>query len=298
MEDLGEFVAWLRLPPAGRDVNVSLLPAAEYHCSEATVNRKLTAVGGFCVFHARHGVDLGELVTELRPAGVRRGGWRPFLYHLSAGKPERRKTIKLQAPRKHPMVLTATQAQAILDGCTRLRDRFLFVVMWETGARIGEVLGLRHADIAASEGELHITRRVNDNHARAKSATSRRVPIGPEVVRLYADYLHTEYGGLDSDYVFVNLWSSPYGHPLAYAAVYDLVRRLRRVVGFDFDPHWFRHTRATLWMRQGVSPEVVSKLLGHSSLQTTTDIYGHLSVEDARRALEDAGFFTGAEVAW
>jgi len=41
---------------------------------------------------------------------------------------------------------------------------------------------------------------------------------------------------------------------------------------------------------------VVSKLLGHASITTTADIYGHLSSEDARRALEAAGFLTGREV--
>jgi hypothetical protein len=48
--------------------------------------------------------------------------------------------------------------------------------------------------------------------------------------------------GEDSDYVFVNLWAHPRGHPLTYTAVYDLVRRLRRKTGIDFDPHWMRHT--------------------------------------------------------
>jgi integrase len=43
---------------------------------------------------------------------------------------------------------------------------------------------------------------------------------------------------------------------------------------------------------------VVSTLLGHSSIATTMDIYGHLSVEDARRALQQAGVLTGREVRW
>ena len=58
LEDLSEFVAWLRLPPTGRDGSVTLLPSADHHCSVATVNRKLSAVSGLYVFHARHGVDL------------------------------------------------------------------------------------------------------------------------------------------------------------------------------------------------------------------------------------------------
>jgi integrase/recombinase XerD len=45
-----------------------------------------------------------------------------------------------------------------------------------------------------------------------------------------------------------------------------------------------------------VPVEVVSKLLGHGSVTTTLSVYGHLTAEDARRALEAAGWFTGSEV--
>jgi site-specific recombinase XerD len=200
LEDLGEFIAWLRLPPAGRAGGVALLPSAEHHCSADTVNRKLSAISGLYTFHARHGVDLGDLVTELHP-GRRRPGWKPFLYHLSAGEPERRRAIKLRSSRRQPVILTAAQAQAILDGCAHLRDRLLWALLWDTGIRIGEALGLRHEDLAAAEGELTVTPRENDNRARAKSARTRTIPVSPEVIRLYADYLHEEYGELDSDYV-------------------------------------------------------------------------------------------------
>ncbi len=118
------------------------------------------------------------------------------------------------------------------------------------------------------------------------------------MIRLYADYLHEEYGDLDSDYVFVNLWGQPFGHPWGYPAVYDLVLRLRRATGVDFDPHWYRHSYATRLLRRNTPIEVVSTLLGHSSIATTLGVYGHLSVEDARRALEAAGFLTGREVRW
>jgi integrase/recombinase XerD len=105
-----------------------------------------------------------------------------------------------------------------------------------------------------------------------------------------------EYGALDSDYVFVNLWGQPYGHPLAYPSVYDLVRRLRRRTGIGFEPHQFRHTYATWLLRQGAGMETVKELLGHASVATTMDIYGHLTVEDARRVLQAAGWLTGREV--
>jgi len=66
--------------------------------------------------------------------------------------------------------------------------------------------------------------------------------------------------------------------------------------GIDFDPHWLRHTAATRLLRDGVGIEVVAHLLGHAHVATTTATYGHLTVEDARRAMEQVGWFTGGQV--
>jgi integrase/recombinase XerD len=294
LEDIGEFVAWLRLPRAGRGGAVAVLPSLAAHVGEATVNRKLSALAAFYTHQARHGVDLGELLTTWAPA--RRGGWKPFLHHLSKGTPKPRRIVRLKAPKKLPRVLTVTEMQAILDACQRLRDRFLFALLLESGMRIGEALGLRHDDINAAACEVTVCPRVNDNGARSKSAKVRTVPVRAGVIRLYADYLHAEYGDLDSDYVFINLFAEPRGQALSYPAVYDLVLRLRKRTDIDFDPHWFRHTAATRLLRDRVPLEVVAALLGHASVTTTSAVYGHLTVEDARRALQEAGWFTGEEV--
>ena len=86
---------------------------------------------------------------------------------------------------------------AILAACEHLRDRFLLSLLAETGMRVGQALGLRHADFVSRKREVHIVPRGwNANGARAKSG-ARTVPVGPELVRLYADYLHEEYGGID-----------------------------------------------------------------------------------------------------
>lgn len=296
LEDIGQFVAWLRLPPTARAGAIAVLPSVEHHRGEATVNRKLSAVSPFYQHAARYGVDLGELLTTWQPAGRRSTAWKPFLHHVSKGRPQQRRAISLKTDRKLPRILAAAEAQAILDACERLRDRLLFAVLVDSGMRIGEGLGLRHEDWSAAERELSVVPRLNDNGARTKSARTRTIPVSAELIRLYADYMHTEYGDLDSDYVFVNLWAAPRGHAMNYTAAYDLVRRLRRKTGISFDPHWYRHTYATRLLRGGTPVEVVSKLLGHVSLTTTTETYGHLTAEDARKALEAVGWFDGTEV--
>jgi hypothetical protein len=70
-----------------------------------------------------------------------------------------------------------------------------------SGCRVGEALGLRHEDIAAVEREVAFVPRVNANNARCKSGQPRTVPVSAGLIRLWGDYLHREYGQLDSDFV-------------------------------------------------------------------------------------------------
>jgi integrase len=294
LEDVGRFVAWLRLPPTARDGRVVALPSANGYCAPATVNRKLSAVSAFYEFQQRHGVDLGDLLVAWRSQSSRGGSWRPLLAHLGA-RPERRRTVKLRAGRRIPAVLDVEQVEAVLRACHRLRDRLLFMFLADTGLRVGEALGLRHEDIDAAARLVTVTPRRNSNGARAKG-WQRQVPLPARVVRLYSDYLHTEYGDLDCDYVFVNLWSALAGRPLGYRSVYDLVGRLRARTGIAFGPHTFRHTYATELLRRKVPVEVVQRLLGHASIATTSDTYAHLKIEDARRALVDVGWLSEQDI--
>lgn len=287
LEDVGRFVAWLRLPPLARCVGVAALPSTAGHCSSGTVNRKLSAVSAFYEFHHRHGVGPGELLTGWRRHARRGGSWQPLLAHLGS-RPERSRLIKLRDGRRVPVALDRAQVEAVLAACDRLRDRLLFGVLAE-GLRIGEALGLRHEDIDVAGRLVAVVPRANANRARAKGRP-RQVPVPARLIRLYGEYLHEEYGDLDCDYVFVALWGGMPGRPLTYRSVYDLVTRLRQRSGIAFGPHSFRHGYATELLRRGVPVEVVQRLLGHASIATTSDTYAHLKIEDARRALVRAGW--------
>ena len=223
----GELLVWLRLPPAGRNGDVAVLPAVEPHLSAAAINRKLWALSPFYQHEVRHGVHSGKLLTTWQAPG-RRGGWKPFLHHLTKLLPASARPIALKAPVKLPRVLTVGNVQAILDACTHLRDRFLFALLYDSGVRIGEALGLRHEDIAVAEQEITVVPRANDNPVRSKSRRQRTIPASAELIRLYRDYLNAEYGDLASDYVFVTLFAESRGHALSCPAVSSFSPMQRR----------------------------------------------------------------------
>ena len=96
----------------------------------------------------------------------------------------------------------------MIDCQQRLRDRFLFALLASTGMRIGQALGLRHEDVVAWERRIVIVRaRGAPRRARSKGgARGGRCRSPGELMRLWNDYMHEEYGDLDCDFVFVNLW--------------------------------------------------------------------------------------------
>jgi len=123
----------------------------------------------------------------------------------------------------------------------------------------------------------------------------RSVPVSGELVRCYSEYMHDEYGNLDSDYVFVNLWGGQVGRAMTYANVNEIVTRTHARVDFHFTAHMLRHTYATLARRGRVPMEVISTLLTHTSVQTTSDICVHSTAEDRRGELERAGVMATLE---
>lgn len=290
VEDVSEFVRWLRAPAD----NVIVLDVSASRRAESTVNRHLAAVFAFYDYHARAGVELAASLVAWRR--VPRGSYKPFLHHVTAGRPIPIRPVKLKAPRRLPGSLSVVEVTTILAACGRLRDRFLFALLAETGMRIGQALGLRHADFVSRRCEVTIVPRDdNANGARAKTRTPVTLPVSTPLVRLYSDYMHTEFGEFDSDYVFINLWGEPAGRPLRYQTVAKLVDRLRTATGIAFTPHLLRHTRATELIRGGVPIEIVSKMLTHRSVTTTCDTYLHLSVEDVRAELVRAGIWDPQE---
>lgn len=236
--------------------------------------------------------------------------WEPkFLHHLPPGydagedgqfRVIRSRTIKFRVAVEGYEWLLPEQIETLIGLTRNARDRFLVALLAATGARIGEVLGLRREDMHFLSDSrvlgcyergphVHIRRRANNsNGALAKSRRPRSVPVEADVVGFYADYQHVrdtvaEAGGCDM--AFVNLFRPPLGEPMKYHGAKDLFDRLAARAGFAARPHMLRHSAATRWIRAGVDRDVVQDLLGHVSDQSM-EPYIHSTSDERREAVE------------
>jgi integrase len=217
--------------------------------------------------------------------------------------------VRRHRSRGRPPLLLPQEIQAVLDGCAvpdavtgewvgNLRDRLLFALLAETGCRLGEVLGMRISDFVMGRGDTPyveiVPRLDNANGARVKMMRPRRVYVGNDLERLFADYL-TELArradelGLPltaDDPLLVNLARPPLLGALREGTVRDKVAALRRkeVGPPGWTPHWFRHSHATALLLAGTPEWVVSRRLGHAHVQTTLDLYGWVREDEALRA--------------
>lgn len=282
ISDLAEFVAWLRNPQP----LIASLQEQQSKRAEASVNAIVTSVCMLYDYQERLGVIKGIPVYNSQMQPGRR--YKSFLHHINKSKPTRANLIRLKEPKRIPKTLSQKQIKHLIDACDRCRDKFLLALLYESGMRIGQALGLRHEDIQSWDNLIRIVpRQSNANGARAKTFCTYNIDVSKELMSLYTEYLLKEFDEIDSDYVFVNLWDGVIGRPLRYQAVADLFCRLTKKTGIDVHPHMFRHTHATELIRSGWDAAHVQKRLGHQQVQTVLNTYTHLTDEDMKKAHQD-----------
>lgn len=281
LEDLAEYMHWLRV---GDTSNIISLKSTEACRGAKTVNLALTAVRMFYEFHY-HLKTVGSDKQFSRyslPIGTNYVG---FLDGIAKSKPRKQSFIKLKEPKQFPGCLSDDEIKRLIEACNTRRDRLLILILYETGMRKGELLGLRHEDISdCSKFTIKVTRRLNSNGALAKSG-ARTIPVTRKLLEFYDDYLVHEYPEVNSDYVFVNLTKGDIGKPLHYKAPNQLLEQLENKTGIKAYPHLFRHTYATRLLRAGMDRYLLKELLGHRSMQTTINVYGHITTEDILSAV-------------
>jgi integrase/recombinase XerD len=216
--------------------------------------RTLVAVRGFHKFAVREGVAAADPAVEVKPP----------------------------APAKRlPKALPLSDVEKILEAAgsagTALakRDRALLEVLYGTGARISEAVGLDVDDLDLDEGAALLS---------GKGGKERVVPVGSYAVRAVGDYLTAARPGLVSagrgtPALFLNAR----GGRLSRQSAWTVLRRATERAGVttDVSPHTLRHSFATHLLDGGADVRVVQELLGHASV-TTTQIYTLVTVERLR----------------
>ena len=187
-----------------------------------------------------------------------------------------------RVPKGLPKALSEAEVNRLLDapvgdGPAVLRDRAMLEVLYGTGVRVSELVGLSIGDVDLDAALLR---------AFGKGSKERIVPIGVPAVRALVAWLGPEGRPLmapaqwrrrgDAEAVFLNAR----GGRLSRQGAWDVLRRYARQVGLEgkLSPHVLRHSCATHMLDHGADIRAVQELLGHASI-STTQVYTKVSSE-------------------
>jgi integrase/recombinase XerD len=236
--------------------------------------------------------DVGDFLTQLAtgddehrpasPATIHRKSacLRSFYRHLRReGLLESDPTATLSAPRrsrKLPQVLTRDEVERLLSqpsgtDAPALRDRALLELMYASGLRASEAIGLELGDIDLEERVLR---------THGKGSKERIVPIGQAALKAIEVYLKRGRPDLVKNNVESHIFVNFRGGQLTRQGLYKIVRRHALTAGLAdrMSPHTLRHTFATHLLSGGCDLRSVQEMLGHADV-STTQLYTHLSSE-------------------
>jgi integrase/recombinase XerC len=198
--------------------------------------------------------------------------------------------LKLATPKAHrmlPGVLSQAQAVALLEPAggpsseaERLRDDAVLELLYATGIRVGELVGL---DIDDIDHARHVVRVVG------KGNKERTVPLGIPAVRAIDRWRREGRPQLVAALSGPALFLGSRGGRLDQRAVRRMVHRRIAAVpdAPDLGPHGLRHSAATHLLEGGADLRTVQEILGHATL-ATTQVYTHVSVERLRATYDRA----------
>ncbi len=207
-------------------------------------------------------------------------------YLLIDGLAKRDPTVNLETPRgwkRLPKTLNSADVEALLrqpDPATPLglRDRAMLELLYATGLRVSELVGLKLQDINLERGFLIVL---------GKGAKERAVPMGDAAVASLRKYLDAArpslLNGEDSEHLFI----SSRRRSITRQMFWERIKLHARAAGVrqDISPHTLRHSFATHLLDNGADLRAVQAMLGHSDI-STTQIYTHVSRERLKRIHE------------
>jgi len=198
--------------------------------------------------------------------------------------------------RKLPKALTVSEITSLIDATKRLdnpislRDFALLELLYGTGARVSEVIGINLNDIASSTDDQSAVSTVK---LRGKGSKERIVPIGSYAMKALSEYLTRTRPALAEKSKQKNanaaLFLNSRGTRLSRVSAWQIVSDAADATGLrgKISPHVFRHSYATHLLDGGADIRVVQELLGHASV-TTTQIYTLVTIDKVREAYANA----------
>jgi len=172
-------------------------------------------------------------------------------------------------------VLSVEDIQGFLKQVTDKKYQTLFMLAITSGARQGELLGLKWSDIDWTNSQIHIQRTYNKGRwfAPKTKSSQRRIDIGPSVVQALKEWKLACLPN-DLNLVFPNEAGQPINYSNMVNRVYLPALKAAGIARIKF--HALRHTTASLMIEQGENIKYIQSQLGHSSPTVTLNVYAHL----------------------
>jgi integrase/recombinase XerD len=240
-----------------------------------------------------------EIRKDLAPSSTNRveSTLRTFYKYVLAEFGLPNPTLNLETmkiPRKLPKALSIDQVISMIEAADRpgistsLRDRALLELLYGTGARVSELIGINVLDISSTSNDSGEIATVK---LRGKGGKERIVPLGSFATKALLDYqvrvrptLIAKQKKADSA-----LFLNTRGTRLSRQSAWQIVLDAATSVGLQekVSPHVFRHSYATHLLDGGADIRVVQELLGHASV-TTTQIYTLVTIDKIRESYRSA----------
>jgi len=172
-------------------------------------------------------------------------------------------------------ILSPSEIIAFLDSVKNPKYRTLFMLAIMSGARQGELLGLKWTDIDWFNNQLHIQRTFNNQKwYKPKSATSyRKIDTGPAMMTELKKW-RIACPKRDLDLIFPNEAGNPLNHNNMVKRHFEPALKAAGIERIRF--HDLRHSYASLLIEQGENVKYIQSQLGHSSPTVTLNVYAHL----------------------
>ena len=194
------------------------------------------------------------------------------------------KITSLKTKKKLPLFLEQSQMENLLDKMefgddfSGVRDKLIIELLYCTGMRRAELIGLKAIDVNGSKQELRVL---------GKRNKERIIPLSPQTISLISEYQQVLSSHFSETISSKHLLLDDNGKVMSDGFVYRKVNKYLRLVTTigKKSPHVLRHTFATHMLNNGADLNAIKELLGHANL-SATQVYTHNTIEKLKQIYE------------